>query len=246
MAHEQAPEIIPGGSLHKGGTRYTHPAFGTVVISNPHGHIGTLFGSDIGHHSVIKLTINTAILERDLSRDWIFSDKKVVEIELSHAQFAEMITSPGKGGGTPCTIRYRPDPEAKLVELPWIKKIESKHETLRKEVKASAREGLESVKAQVDQLGAMLKDGKLKIGEVRELHRQLALLMDNIPSNLECTVQSAEEALESATSAAKIEVEAYVQATAHRLGLKQIEELGLIEHKSNVRANATAASAAAR
>lgn len=44
-------------------------------------------------------------------------------------------------------------------------------------------------------------------------------------------VQSAEEALEKATSDAKIEVESYVQMTAQRLGLKHINELAQLEHK---------------
>ena len=53
-----------------------------------------------------------------------------------------------------------------------------------------------------------------------------------LPGSLDFVVKSAEEALEKATSDAKIEVEAYIGSVAQRIGLKSINQLAQLEDKS--------------
>lgn len=83
-----------------------HESYGMVSINRTSSGGTYLFGSIMNHHSFITLTIKHAKVRRHLAQDWYSADSlPIVEIELSHTQFAELITSPGIGDGVPCTIR---------------------------------------------------------------------------------------------------------------------------------------------
>ena len=205
-----------------------HPAFGTITVTNPRGGDDVLFGSDIGHNERVCISINTAKVRRDLSRDWIHSGRKIIEIELSHAQFAEMVSSHGKGEGTPCTLRWVRD----IGEIPGIKKIETKHETFRREINDTAKRRLEHIHAEIVKLGDLIESGKLPKKELRDIQARLHRHVEQLPGSMEFVVKSAEEALEKATSDAKIEVESYIQASAKRIGLSRIADLAQIEDKT--------------
>jgi hypothetical protein len=144
---------------------------------------------------------------------------------MTHAQFAGFITGVGKGDGTPVTIVAAPPEEALSVTVPGIKKIESKHETFRREIRAAASTRLSGVTEQISRLETMLESGKLPMKELRQIVRNLRISVDNMPSNLAFVVESAEEALEKATTDAKIEVEAFCAAKINALGVQSLEHL---------------------
>lgn len=206
---------------------YDHPAYGVITLTNPQGGDSTLFGSDIGHNQRMCITIHRAQLKRDLNHDWIHTTGQIIEVEMSHAQFAQFITSQGKGDGTPCTLRWMKGEGA----VPGIARIETKHDTFRREIHDAARKRLESIEKEIAKLGEMIESGKLPKKELRELHANLRRQVDYLPGTMGFVVKSAEEALEKATSDAKIEVESYIAMTAQRLGLKSIEELARLENK---------------
>jgi len=206
---------------------YNHPAYGVITLTNPQGGDSTLFGSDIGHNQRMCIRVHHAELKRDLNHDWIHTTGEIIEVEMSHAQFAQFITSQGKGDGTPCTLRWMKGEGA----VPGIAKIETKHDTFRREIHDAARKRLESIEKEIAKLGEMIESGKLPKKELRELHANLRRQADYLPGTMEFVVKSAEEALEKATSDAKIEVESYIAMTAQRLGLKSIEELARLENK---------------
>ena len=81
-----------------------------------------LFASPLKNHNGIRITIKTGRVCTDLGRDWYSGDKTIVEVDLSPAQWAELLTNMNVGDGVPCTIGYRestglvqphsvPDPE---------------------------------------------------------------------------------------------------------------------------------------
>ena len=214
-----------------GGTTYKHDAYGIIRLTNPQGGSSTLFGSDIQHDNRVRIEICRAEVNRSLSRDWVFPKKTIVDVEMSHAQFAQFITSSGKGDGTPCTLLYAPPPGAQSSGMPAIANIETKHATLRREIRDEATRTLEFLEKQVDSLVSLVANGKPRISELKDISRSLKVTLSNLPSNMAFVVGSAEEALEKATSDAKIEVEAYIAATAQRIGLSHIRQLGQIEYK---------------
>jgi len=214
--------------------RHEHDAFGVITMSSISGGDPVMFGSDLRHDHRLRFEIKRASLDRHLSRDWIHAaSNPIVEFEMSHSQFAEFITSVGKGSGTPVTLLYAPARDTETLTMPSIKKIESKHDTFKREIEESTQKQVSAIKEQVEKLGKMLDTGKLGIKDTRELHREMSIIIGNLPANMSFVIEQAEEALEKATTDAKIEVEAYINATAKKLGLQTIEQLGTIaiEHE---------------
>ena len=82
-----------------------HPSFGVAVINVTHSTGSYLFDSEIAHHEFVTLKVQAASRKRDLHRDWIHGiGPTLVEIHLSKAQWADLISSFGNGGGVPVTI----------------------------------------------------------------------------------------------------------------------------------------------
>lgn len=211
-----------------------HDAFGTITMSCPQwsGDGTTLFGSDLPHSQTVRITIQRARLDRHLSRDWIHGENQpIVEIEMSHAQFAQFITSQGNGNGTPVTIRQAPERGTFAPVMPGIAKIETKHETHRREINRSAMESIQKVQAALGELQAMADAGKVSVKDLKARLHTAKCHINNLPANLEYAVKSAEEALAKATSDAKIEVETYIGVSAQRIGLQRISDLARLENK---------------
>jgi hypothetical protein len=218
-----------------GKVRYEHPAFATVQMSITQGGDVNLFGSSIKHSRRVRISVQRADVVRNLNSDWIHSDNHpIVEFEMSHAQLAQFITSTGCGTGTPVTLRYAPDADSMCIQMPEILPIETKAELIKREIVESADEGLEGIKKQIEELGRLIESGKTSKAALKEIHRNLQIVVGNLPSNMLFAVEQAEEALEEATSAAKIEVENHFKRVAQDLGLKQLQagNIGnLLEHK---------------
>lgn len=231
MARREDVLPIVEGKLHAGENteEFSHDAYGTVTMTTVHGGGTTLFGSDIGHSDRICIKVQRARLSRNLSNDWIHgASLPLIEFEMSHAQFAQFITSNANGCGTPVTLRYAAPRGTQLEQMPGIKNAETKHETFRNEIAASSRKRLERAMTVVNDFEAMLATGKLKITDARKFHDSLRHELDGLPGSMAFVVESAEEALEKATSDAKIEVESYVNSVAQRLGLNAIGDLKLL------------------
>lgn len=221
------PTATDGDFAGDSKTRYEHPAFGKVVLTHPTGNM-TLFGSDVSHHGSMCISVYRAHLDRHLNHDFIGENEMICEFELSAAQFAQFITSQGSGSGTPCTLSYGPAVGAKGVSYPAIEKIESKMDMHRREVRESASEQIGKIRTSFDAVNALMDAPSIPKKAMKEALFHLKCMIENIPSNMEYTVSSAEEALEKAVSDAKIEIESYVAVTTQRLGIKSLEQLGQI------------------
>lgn len=224
MSNPVPPERLPDDSR---GEIYAHEAFGLIQMTTPHGGNGVLFGSDLRHTECVRITVTRAQQRRDLSNDWMTADDTVVVLELSNAQFAQFITSNGNGDGTPCTLRYAPAPGTPTPEMAEIERIESAQDTFRREIRAAATKRLEAIQAEIDRLGVMVETGKLPKTELREVHKELTRHAQQLGGSIGFVVEQAEEALAKATSHAKIEVEAYIDNVARRVGLETAAKLGL-------------------
>lgn len=216
---------------------YSHPAYGLIRVSTPTGNIGPLFGSDIRHSSCVSIEICRAEMHRNLSNDRHHETQVLLEIEMSHAQFAQFITSPGLHSGTPCTIRRAPPVGTGSYGVPGIASIETKHDLIRREIEEAARKRMQQIAEQVKRLGDLIESGKLPKGELREIHKELARHAEQTPGSIGFVVEQAQEAIEKATSHAKIEIETYIAHAAHRIGLQHINDLSQIEDRSKAGGN---------
>ena len=80
-----------------------HPAQGLISLARAYGDL-SCFGSDIKLGSYINLRIDTATKHRNNIGDRYSSQKSIIQVRLTYHQFAELITSFGRGDGVPCTI----------------------------------------------------------------------------------------------------------------------------------------------
>lgn len=207
-----------------GGAEYQHDAFGTITMSVASGTKESLFGSDLEHHQTVRIEISRAKLRRTLNHDWISAtNAPIVVFEMSHAQFSRFITSSGNGSGTPVTLCKAPAREVAAIVMPGIKPLESKQDTLRREIVEASRKRLESIQAEVAKLGDILNSGKIGKRELTALHESLARHVDNLPGSMEFVVRSAEEALAQATHEAKSEIEAFAAHTLQQTGLQALQ-----------------------
>lgn len=225
------PAIKPTVTVSQSGPNagtdtFSHPAFGVAVLTQRSGGTGKLFGSDIQHQGTMAICVKTAKLDRHLGRDWIHGQDVVVDLEFTHAQFAQFITGVGKGDGTPCTLRYRAT--GQIEQMPGIHHLEEKFETHKREIREMAAKSIEDIRATVEKLEELNKGGSIPKNIFKGLMHSLRCQLDNVPSNMAFTVSSAEETLEKATAHAKIEVESFVSMKAQQLGLKHISQLNQI------------------
>lgn len=210
---------------------YSHPAYGTISMHVVTGGDPHMFGSDIKHGQRIRLEVRRAEHHRNLSNDWYHTiGRALIEVELSHSQFAEFITTPNRGEGIPCTIT-----EIAGAMMPAIDQVESKAEMFRREIEASAERRLTAIAEKIDQLGAMIDSGKLPKGELRALHNELARHVVQLPGSIGFVVEQGEEALEKAATAAKIQIEATISSHINRIGLDAARAIGLVQPDTNIK-----------
>lgn len=224
---EPTMKVVPG---YGSGTteEFSHDAFGMIGISVITGGDGTLFGSDLKHGQQVRISIKRAKHQRHLANDWYHADSlPIAEVSLSHNQFAELITSPNRGDGVPCTINYAPARGTKTEAMPGIKRVKKVADIYRKEIQDSAKQKLEAMQAQVAALGAALEKPSLSKKELKELHASLSNAVGRIPADIGFIVDQAEEAMEKAVTSAKTDVEAYIGTRIMKLGLETARGLGL-------------------
>lgn len=190
-----------------------HPAFGRVILNRRSSTPGSvLFDSEIQHNHTVVLTLHEATRKRDLHHDWIHPDKHVVEIEMSEAQWASMVSSFGSGGGTSCTIRYRQG-EGLLPDLPF----EPRLALSMAETKTAAVDAVANIQAAFDALEAIGVTGPVTAR--RAAMRDLQIALGHVGPNVEFASKSLVEHTENVVQKARADIEAMVLAKAHELAL---------------------------
>lgn len=199
----------------------SHESWALVTWHRITGSPRRLFGSALeNHHSTVSLTISRGQRAFDLSQDWYYPDKEIIEIEMSATQFAEFLTSPNMGCGVPATIRTF---QGKHMEDPPDEGVE-------------AQRVQEDFKENTTELGKKLRETIVKIQKVlqkktilkadREFLRGAynKLLME-VEQNMPFALEQFREASDKVVQAGKAEVEAFTTHFIHALGLQKIEEM---------------------
>jgi hypothetical protein len=206
----------------------THPSYGCISISQVQGR-GVLFGSEVTHQHFISITISEARRVVDEPREFVMSDRELIQVAMTQAQFAEMITSPNRGSGTPCTIeRFTGDKGQ-----PWVhprhggrpSPPEPEHYTKKYKNAMGERTGLISDKLKA----AKEKADRLVNGEdkptkenLRAVAAALYTAQMNLDQNLPYVMEEMEEGIEKRMSTAVSEFESYVAFSLQAKGLEHL------------------------
>jgi hypothetical protein len=198
----------------------THPSYGFVRVSRVSGH-SALFGSPFKHQHFMTLSIGRSTRERSFGRDWHFGGLThgLVEIALSEAQWAHMVSSVGMGGGVPATLRYVGG--ERMEDCPEQEEVERFHDDIERDAKAA----MKFMNAAIEKMQALADDkapSKEKRKEVlAELVRAQKSMIDSAPF----MVKQLHERMDTVVHAAKTEVEAYVHSTIIESGIQKLAEV---------------------
>lgn len=210
------------------GERSKHPSFGMVGFSRA--SVGgsrreRLFGSSLAkHYNVIMLRVHQAFEEHHLSQDWRHAQgAPLIEVEMSEAQFASLLTTMNMGDGVPCTIRYvAPGGSGKVESAPdadvEVDKVRKGFEQNIKELV----EDFETLKGRAKEILGTAKSSKAERDEILKLIERAA---QDLSSNFGFVIEQFNEATEKVITQAKAEVDAFVTNAAKVAGLDRLKEL---------------------
>jgi len=209
------------------GTGESHPAYGIASFSRVSwsGSGTRLYGSSLPRHgTTIRLRIHRSERSTDLHHDHFFERDRIIEVEFSPVQFAELLTSMNFGNGVPCTIRWDevnahtpdiPDDEETLIERvneDWSKEL------------AGLREAADALAKRADE---SLTKSPVPAQERKDLLHDIKMLAQKVRSNFPFLMESFGRAASQVVAAAKAEVDATVTHAIQATGLKELEHLRL-------------------
>lgn len=205
-----------------GGTIKKHPAFGMLRFSRCSGDPGKLFGSEINHASYITMTLVEGDEHRSLSHTFYHGHgRSLCEVNLSAAQFAELITSMNMGSGVPVTIRHvMGDSEPR----PHIEDTDTLHEQIKTDIKDKTKRVTNNAKSLEKELATMLADCKIPKVKQEALKSLVGRIVQDLESNLPYVLDQYQEAAEKVGAKAKAELEAYASMVITQLGMQALAE----------------------
>lgn len=167
--------------------------------------------------------MSTAQMERSLNQDWFHEKNVLIKFVMSTSQFAELMTSMNRSA-TPCTLTRVKGDDGNISMVPDIIPNEERFDQLKNDVDSCVKRSLKDLQEQVQRLSVMSNSGKTSLKEVRDIQRKMEILMENLPKNLEYSMDCAKETIEKNVSKAKVEIESYVSQKAKSLGLSHISQ----------------------
>ncbi len=203
----------------------THPAYGVVGFYRQTGGGRKLFGSHTRPSTTVVLKISKAASYHDLGQDWNMSKgQPIIEITLSPAQFAQLLTTMNVGDGVPCTISRLNN--ERVPEIPDDTKNETTkiHDSF-KESMVKVGERLNTLEQRAESLLA----GRLKPTKANLdlLHKEVLMTMQDVKSNFPFMLEQFTKSAHKVVTQVKAEVDAFVTHAVQVTGLKAIKS-GLI------------------
>lgn len=221
MKQTQAPIITKSNSVVSE-SRENHPAYGVVVLTK--GYCSgdqVMFGSEVGHRTIINLKVQTAYKDRSLHNDWIHGDETLVSLSFSPAQWGQFVSSIGDGSGTPCTLNYR-QVDGKIIELPYIERIEGVSDKFAREAKERGNKFISGIESVIDELKSLSEDKTISKPKLKSLINNLASMSANLPSNLQFSHNQFAESMDAMVNEVKSEIDSFLQLKAMQTGIAAI------------------------
>lgn len=196
-----------------------HPSFGIMNInkvscSNPN----ILFQSSIPHKNIINIQIHSAVLQRYLNHDYIFSEgTPLIEFEMSSTQFANAITSLNSNG-TPITIKYIDN--RKIDDCPFYNKRIQFDEEFEKKICDIESDNNKFYK----KITKILSKPNIGKHDREEIIKQLSLLKQEINNNIPYIKKQFTNQMDKTVLEAKNEFEAFIEDKLKHIGLEKFKK----------------------
>lgn len=193
----------------------THPSYGVVTVSRIQGS-QSLFMSPFRHQHSMRLSVKRATKHRGLSNDRTFSGIELIEVGMSEAQWARLLSAAGQGEGVPCTLTYVGGQQ--MPDCPEQVEIEKFHADVERDAAEAA-----SALDEAEKLAEALLDDKAPTKEKRKallarIHASRMKLENGMPF----VAKQMRERMEHIVAEGKTEIEAFAQKTLQQAGLERL------------------------
>ena len=216
------PDLVIERGSH-GGDSYemSHPSFATIQVCQTSGE-RQLFQSSVESPTAMRLTICAASVQRDLSHDWVHSRTNLIEVVMTPAQWAELLSSTNRGSGVPCTLA-RTWKEGKYVTVPRPPSLENATDKVCRDFAEKIRKLELANPLETPEV----KDALAKLPAKHRVAVEQAFnrTMCEIRSNLPFVMESFQEAADATVHQAKVELSAYTKNYLERLGVQALAQL---------------------
>jgi hypothetical protein len=181
----------------------SHPAYAVIGITRWQGSGHRLFGSDFTHRVGLTLTIKRAEKYRSLSNDWYHGREELIEVNMSEAQWATLVSAVGQGEGVPCTIEHLGRERVSIIPEP--------KETRVKQFGDEMKRRFDGIRETIANLRQRITEGK----GGKESLRMLDSIEQAAVSNTTFTAEQFDRHMEKTVEKAKAEIHGH----AIRVGL---------------------------
>ena len=198
-------------------TTEEHPSFVTVGFSRISGS-KRFFGSSVTSSSWIELKIHKAKLHHDLGRDWIHGKlDSLIEVALSPAQFAELLTTINVGPGVPGTLNSF---DGKGVEQP--KEIKSETHRVKEHFAQVMKSRAAEMAVEAKEIQELLEKPVIGKADRKRLADLISKLTMQFSSSMPFYVDQFDEAAQRIAVQAKAEVDAFITHAVITTGLETL------------------------
>lgn len=210
----EKPVRKPGDARTSDGWRETHPSYALIGVAHVSGLNGPMFGSTLARHDgYISIRIRRAEREHAHGEDRFpaTAEPPLIEVILTHAQFVELISRPNRGDGVPCSLRHLNGES--FPEVPYDEEDQTElSETLRT-AEAQGKKLAKVVERAMSETEKILRDAKVSektIAKVVGNVGPLAMLRQELGSNIPFFLTQVKEAADRVVSNARTEVDSFV------------------------------------
>lgn len=203
----------------------THPSFGLIGFNRSNGGHQRFFGSPLDNHQTyMTMRVYTGVkaITDDTGQERYYApNKPSVEVRMTAAQFAEMITSMNVGFGVPCTVTC--DHHESVEKTPVRKQS---HEAVRESYEQLIRKSADGLREERRKLAATLAASKMSQKLQEKILAPFDAAIMDMSSNAAYRLELFEEAAQKVVGAAKAEVDAFMTHAIHVAGIKAIKAEG--------------------
>ncbi len=204
----------------------THPSYVMVglsrITSSPPGI--RLFGSELHNQTFIRLSVVEAEESWHLSQKWHHGAKQLIQVDLSPAQFAELLTSMNVGSGVTGTLRFLKGDG----HIPSAIDEDTLPEQIKADLKHDSQTVIDAAKAFDKELQSILGGSKLTKAERARLLEISTKLQMTLSSSMPFVIDQYQEAIDKVTMSAKAEVDAFMTHAALKIGMKSLADVAKV------------------
>lgn len=201
---------------------FEHESYVLVSFSRRQGS-PRLFASMIErHHSYITLQVKKAILRRSDTGDRFDGSiaADIIEVDMSAAQFAELLTTMNIGLGVPGTMRRC---MGKFIEEP--PELPGEVEYIKEDFSNELREFSQKILSdKLPRIRTLLEQKTLNKAERAEILTAFESISNKLKGSVPFILDMFNEAVVRRVTAAKQEIDSLFTTVLHKAGLKQLQE----------------------